>query len=121
MSDDSGWRAAFQAMLSVGWGVGLLCQVAIIAVIASVVRRHRPDAWGALLAWAMVGSGSWLLRPVLDVFVFRFVSPHEKALFVGQLIAIPLHVLAVALLLRGLVRVAQPPPKVDLGPQPPYR
>ncbi|MBK8261901.1 MAG: hypothetical protein IPK80_11270 [Nannocystis sp.] len=34
--------------------VRLACGAGIVIVVATVVRRHRPDAWQPLLVWAIL-------------------------------------------------------------------
>lgn len=123
----SSWELAARFMSGTSWVLGLACQIAILVVISTVVRRHRPDAWTAMLAWAIAGSIVWLMQPIFGVALYTLFARSEgiagsiKAHTLQQAVGSVLHLVVIGLLLRGLVRIAQPPPKVQLPEQPPYR
>ncbi len=127
MGESSGaWESMFRITMGGSWVISLACQIAIIAVIATVVRRHRPDAWTSLLAWAIAGTLVWFISPALSFFTVRFgadggVGGIYKAQVVNQLLGIPMHLAVIVLLIRGLVKLAQPAPKVEVDSQLPYR
>ena len=82
-------------------------------VIATAVRRRRPDAWRGLLAWAIAGCAVTLV----DLFVGYVVSHTRGDEAVGNVIRTMTvyfvvfglaHVGLLAFLARGLVRLAQP-------------
>ena len=108
--------------------VSIACQIALIVVVATVVRRHRPDAWTALLAWIITSAVTMVVTPVLHTVLTLVVARSAggiegiyKSQVIAQAVLVPLHIAVVVLLVRGLVRIAQPPPKVEVGPTPPYR
>ena len=126
MSETSAWESIHRLVLGGAWLVGIVCQIVLIVVVATVVRRHRPDAWHGLLAWAIASGAAFVLSPLLhsaSAFFARSdgVSGFLRASALTQGIMIPVHLVVFVLLVRGLVRIAQPAPKVDLGPAPPYR
>ena len=106
--------------------VSLASQIAVVVVIATVVKRHRQDAYKALLAWA-VGSlalsiASMIAYPALAMLT---ASGSIDAMLRGQAILtflhIPLSVFVVVLLVRGLVAIAQPPKHIVMTSDAPYR
>lgn len=115
--------------ISLGQGFSLLVslgvRVAILVVVGTVVKRHRPDAHGALMLWAAlellaalvlpaVGFGSTVLGGGdLDAMMYR-----QTANIVGGAL---LHGGLTVLLVRGLVKLAQPPKPVDVPADGPYR
>ncbi|MBS2017902.1 MAG: hypothetical protein JST00_33805 [Deltaproteobacteria bacterium] len=126
MSESTAWESIHRLVLGGSWFVGIVCQIVMIVVVATVVRRHRPDAWHGLLAWAIASSVALVVAPALQSGAAFFargdgISGFLRASAIVQALMIPVHLVVFALLVRGLVRIAQPPPKVDVGPTPPYR
>lgn len=118
------------AILSIASGLSWLLafagDIVLLVVIATVVRRHRPDAYKPLLAWAIAVLGLTLFRSVF-MAVVRVVASRQgvEAMIVIQSFEIVLGALLgaglVGLLAYALVRLAQPPRPLDLPNQPPYR
>ena len=108
------------------WLLAFAGDVVLLVVIATVVRRHRPDAYKPLLAWAIAVLGLTLFRSVF-MAVVRVVASRQgvEAMIVIQSFEIVLGALLgaglVGLLAYALVRLAQPPRPLDLPNQPPYR
>lgn len=115
---------------SIGSSVSTLtavaCDVGIIWIVATVVKRHRPDAYRPLLAWAIAS--------LMTLIVFFFAYPAAAALRVdsgaeGYVFAIGVlgfaragvSIVLVLLLIRGLVALAQPPKPVVVSSDAPYR
>jgi hypothetical protein len=100
--------------------------VVLLVVVATVVRRHRPDAYKPLLAWAISVLGLTFFHRIVMTIVRIAVSREGyEAMIVIQSIEIVfgglLGVGLTALLAYALVRLAQPPRPLDLPQQPPYR
>ena len=108
------------------WLLAFAGDVVLLVVIATVVRRHRPDAYKPLLAWAIAVLGLTLFRSVF-MAVVRVVASRQgvEAMIVIQSFEIVLGAILgaglVGLLAYALVRLAQPPRPLDLPNQPPYR
>ncbi len=106
--------------------IGTVSQIAVIVVVARVVRRHRPDAYKPLLAWAIAAPVSALALTVVSTIVlFTFDREGIESMRVGMAAtsvagAVVQLVLAV-LLIRGLVAIAQPPKPLILEPSGPFR
>jgi hypothetical protein len=106
--------------------VAFVSQIAVIVVIATVVRRHRQDAYKGLLAWAVASLGlsiaSMIAYPAVAMLTGR---DSVEAMLRGQailtLLHIPLSVFVVVLLVRGLVAIAQPPKHAVMSSDAPYR
>lgn len=107
--------------------IHLACEIGLIAVIATVVRRNRPDASGPLLLWAGLALGSHIVfqggsavasvlmaktSGVDSILTLRIVEGALSTLF---------YVVLVLLLARGLIRLAQPPKIENTEGLPPYR
>jgi len=108
------------------WLLAFAGNVVLLLVVATVVRRHRPDAYKPLLAWTISGLGLTFFRSIFMTVVRIAVSRQGyETMIVIQSIEIVfgsiLGVGLVALLAYALVRLAQPPRPVDLPQQPPYR
>lgn len=128
MGETNAWAAAHSLATGGSWVVSIACQIALIVVVATVVRRHRPDAWTALLAWIITSAVTMVVTPVLHTVLTLVIARSAggiegiyKSQVIAQAVLVPLHIAVVVLLVRGLVRIAQPPPKVEVGPTPPYR
>jgi len=128
MGESNGWAMLHSLATGGSWVISIGCQIALIVVVATVVRRHRPDAWTSLLAWTIVSAITMVVTPLLHTvlsFVMMRGTGGIEAVYKSQVIAqsilVPLHIAVVVLLVRGLVKIAQPAPKVDVGPTPPYR
>lgn len=113
---------AIASLLPALVGIGLL--VAIVVVIATVGKRHRPDAYGWLLGWA-IGTLAWtFLSDVVHLVLPRVVERSETvfAMFSGfSLLGTAVHVGLSLLFIRGFVAIAQPPARVTTEPVGPYR
>ncbi len=107
-------QLALSAAITLSFLVSLAGEVALLVVVATVVRRHRPDAWGGLLAWAiaaLVASvtshvGSTIVTGIAAAgSIDTLITVQSVIVLVGAAINIGL----VVLLARGLVKLAQPP------------
>jgi hypothetical protein len=107
--------------------IAIGCSAALIAVIASVVRRERPDAFKPLLLWSILSLAAqvffWLLNAVGPALVSRGEGIEAITTFftVTAALHIPVSVGVTALLGVGLVRLAKPAPPVVVPHEPPYR
>jgi hypothetical protein len=118
-----GSSAAWLSVISLlSHGVNVACNVGLIVIIAGAVRRHRPDAYGPLLAWAIASVAFGFVSPLLQFAASAIAASHGMDGFVfGQAIVATIfgivHIGLVILLARGLVRLAQPPkqPVADSG------
>ena len=109
-------------------GIGSLLAIAgaitLIAVIATVVKRNRPDAYGGLLAWSI---GQLVLLGVSHIgypLLAAVAHGSEGYLTATAMFRIVLslgHLGLVLLLVRGLVAIAQPPKPVRVESDTPYR
>jgi hypothetical protein len=100
--------------------------IALLWVVATVVRRHRPDAYGPLLAWAvasLVATGAnFVVYPLAGLMLRRESSAEYLAVLdVVRVFFAIVHVGLVVLLVRGLVVIAQPPKAVVVQSDAPYR
>lgn len=93
--------------------VSLAGQILLIVVVTTIVRRHRPDAWRGLLAWAVasiassiaIQLGSMVGNTLMGASsVEAVITLHAVITMVGMLF----HVGLVLLLARGLVKLAEP-------------
>lgn len=119
------------SLLSLATGVSalvsLLVQLGLVALVATVVRRHRPDAYGTLLLWSGLAVAFQLvgmvLTPLLMFVASRSGGPHAfaatQALTTG--VGLVFKVTLAAVLARGLVKLAEPPPALRMDGAPPYR
>ena len=108
------------------WLLAFAGNAVLLVVVATVVRRHRPDAYKPLLVWAISVLGMTLFRSLFMTIVRVAVSRQGyEALIMIQSIEIVFGAIVgvglVGLLAYALVRLAQPPRPVDLPNQPPYR
>lgn|GEM_PF-3394720 len=106
--------------------VSLLVQVGLVVLVATVVRRHRPDAYGTLLVWSGLAVAFHLVGMVLTP-VLMFVAGRGgtqaivavQALTTG--VGLVFQVTLAAILARGLVKLAEPPRAPQFEGAPPYR
>ncbi len=106
--------------------VSLVVQIGLVVLVATVVRRHRPDAYGTLLVWAGLAVAFHLVGMVLTpVLMFLAGRSGPQGLVAGQALATGVglvsHVTLAAILARGLVKLAEPPRALQLDGAPPYR
>ena len=95
--------------------------IAILWVIATVVRRQRPDAYRPLLWWA-IGSlvatlVSFAAYPLISFYSVKSSSLSSMETYLDligafQAFNATVHVVLVVVLVRGLVAIAQPPKAV---------
>jgi len=101
-------------------------EIAIVWVIATVVRRHRPDAYKPLLVWGLAVIGVQVLwRGATSVASFVSARDGIESMFrtnvIVSVLGMPLQIVLFVLLARGLARLAQPPREVRAEGTPPYR
>jgi hypothetical protein len=108
--------------------VAFACDVAILVAIATVVRRHRPDAYQGLQTWAIGSLGAFLFTTVAWIALPFLARPSDGGIegylrMTGLLtiLGTVLHVVLVILLIRGLTALAQPPKPIVIEGAPPYR
>jgi len=93
-------------------GIGVLVLVAFIVVIATVVRRHRPDATpillGALIFEGLISVVTSLVQAALPRFLGVSDGSLMEAYALSNVISSVAHAAARACLLWGIVRLAQP-------------
>ncbi len=101
-------------------------EITIVVVVATVVKRHRPDAHAKLLAWAIASLVVTLALnaayPLMSVLVRS--GGTESYLFAVSMLGFvrtAANVALVLLLVRGLVALAQPPKPVVVKGDAPYR
>ncbi len=111
--------ALLEVAASLGMLVTITGEVLLLVVVATLVRRHRPDAWKGLLAWAIVSLVGTILLSAASMTVSSLAARDEVEAMVlvqavSSLAASAHHVVVVLLLIRGLVCLAQPPRPVTL-------
>ena len=93
--------------------VGLALQIALLAVVLTVVKRHRRDALPWLLAAAVLGLVGMVLGPALgwagtllagELGIGAMLVAQSALGIVGTIA----HAVTFALLLRGIVALARP-------------
>ncbi len=108
------------------WLLAFAGNTGLLVVVATVVRRHRPDAYKPLLAWALSLLGMTIFRSVFMTVVriamsregyTALITIQAVEMLFGAIVSVGL----VGLLAYSLVRLAQPPRAVELPNQPPYR
>lgn len=114
------------AVMGLATLVNLATHVGLLVLVATVVRRHRPDAAGSLLTWAITGLVlalvSIVLRPLaMAVFRASGTSDIMQVQIVLTLIGMVSNLVMTVLLVRGLVALAQPPKPAAIEGTPPYR
>jgi hypothetical protein len=109
--------------------VAFACDVAVLVAIATIVRRHRPDAYQGLQAWAIGTLGAFLFTTVAWMVLPFLSRPSDGDGLEGYfcmsglltILGTVLHVVLVILLIRGLTALAQPPKPIAIEGAPPYR
>ncbi|HQY64122.1 MAG TPA: hypothetical protein PK141_22140 [Polyangiaceae bacterium] len=106
--------------------VSLLVQVGLVVLVATVVRRHRPDAYGPLLVWSGLSVAFHLVGMVLTpVLMFVAGRGGTQAIVAVQTltagVGLVFHVTLAAILAHGLVKLAEPPRPPHVEGAPPYR
>jgi hypothetical protein len=97
--------------------VSFACEVAIIVVIATVVRRYRPDAWKPILVWSIAAEAVSRLKPFIVGVVQglqvqggdNLHASISRGLVLNQLLGIPLTIALTGLLIHALLVLARPP------------
>ena len=122
------WRALNTWIHGGSSFVAFACDVAVLVAIATIVRRHRPDAYQGLQAWAIASLGVFLFTTVAWIvvpFLSRTSEGGMEAYFrmsgLLTILGTILHVVLVILLIRGLTALAQPPKPIVIEGAPPYR
>lgn len=127
MNDHSSWFAISDAATLMDQVLRVVVQLTVLVVVRSVVRRHRPDAWVRFRAWAVSGTVASIVSAIGWRLVVRSANgsndstlPMKGMVLITALDFAMFAVLGV-LLVRALVRIAQPAPTLPLTPTPPYR
>jgi hypothetical protein len=117
-------------MMGVVYGIGTLVsvvgQIVVIVTVAGVVKRNRPDAYGALLVWSACSLGATILFSIVgNLGPILFARGSADGMFQFQVVQGLLHIpitigLFVALVV-GLGRLARPPEEPLVRGEPPYR
>ena len=98
--------------------------ITVISVVATVVRRHRPDAYQPLLVWSIaqlvVYGVNVIGYPVLGVIAHGSDS-YMTAMAMFRIVMSIVHLGVILLLVRGLVAIAQPPKPFKVESDAPYR
>jgi multisubunit Na+/H+ antiporter MnhB subunit len=126
MDESSSWLTIYSGVGIVDGLIRLACQIALLVIVYGVVRRHRPDAWTSLRAWAIGGVVAAVVTPIAWRIVPRLGTASDPMAWarVGTFLMVfdsLVTVGLVLLLVKGLVRIAQPPPPIVIGETPPYR
>ncbi len=126
-SEHTRWVSLMATTSGLSFLVQLGLQVALIVLVATVVRRHRPDAYKTLLGWAIaslvVTTLARVAGSVAPVFLVRDggVEAFYQEQVVFTLVWIPITIGLFVWLARGLVKLAQPPAPPKVEGSPPYR
>jgi hypothetical protein len=120
------WTTLLSAVYGTSCFVSVVIEVAFVAVVATVVRRHRPDVFNPWIVWAIASLVWGVLGPMIDIILPMVASPDgiDSVLRVRAIssgFGIVVHVAMAVLLLRGLVALAQPPKPIKVEGAPPYR
>ena len=126
---DGLWRALNSWIHGTSSLVAFTCDVAVLVAIATIVRRHRPDAYQGLQAWAIASLGAFLFTTVAWIALPFFARTGDgggmEAYFrmsgLLTILGTVIHVVLVILLIRGLTALAQPPKPIAIEGTPPYR
>lgn len=111
----------------ISWLVSFAGHMGLLVVALVLVRRHRPDAAGPLIGWAIAELAIGVLRavlvPVTTALVARGggVDAIVTAQAVQSLLGTALGAGLVVWLAYALVTLARPPKPVDVPREPPYR
>lgn len=126
MDSSRSWSTVLGLVYGANQLLWIGAQIAILVVVATVVRRHRPDAYRPLLVWSVVGLVFGVVG-WMSTMLIRFVAARDgvDALMMAQVgigvLGAVEHVVLVILLLRGLVALAQPAKVPVVQGLPPYR
>lgn len=127
MSDTESAQALMTTVHTLTTLVYVLADVGAAVLVATVVRRHRPDAWSGLLVWAISATVLAIVTPIAYALGYAIVGRGDgiaailRFQMVMSVVSTLLHLAVLALLLRGLVKLAQPPKPVTTEPVGPYR
>lgn len=91
-----------------------------LVVILTVVRRHRPDAYGGLLAWVIFSFGTFLVTAVGRALAHAFLGMNAALIATAAFSAV-CAVIQAFLFVRGIVAIAVPRKPDDLPATPLYR
>lgn len=126
-SDHQRWMGLMATTTGLSFLVQLGVQIALIVLVATVVRRHRPDAYKTLLGWAVasltastLGRIAGAIAPVLFAREGGVEAIYKQQVVFG-LVWIPVTIGLFVWLARGLVKLAQPPVTPKVEGSPPYR
>jgi hypothetical protein len=124
---DGIWRALSTWIHGGSSLIAFACDVAILVAIATIVRRHRPDAYQGLQAWA-VGTLAVFVFTTVAWFVVPLLARTDGGMegyfrITGLLtiLGTVLHVALVILFIRGITALAQGPKPIVVEGMPPYR
>jgi hypothetical protein len=132
VAESHAWQTTASIVYGTSWLVAFAIQIMLVALVSTVVRRHRPDAWKPLLVWS-VASLAWgtvarILGTVVPLLAARNVGGSEDAVLsiwrwqaINGAVGIAATIVLTILLVRGLVALAQPPKKDVVEGAPPYR
>ncbi len=125
---DGFWRSLSSFIYGGSSFVSFACEIAILVVITTIVRRHRPDAYQGLQLWAI---GSLVVFVVMNLarvmmpFLTRSSGDGMESFFRAStlltILGTGLHVVLVVIFIRGLAALAQPPKPIVVEGLPPYR
>lgn len=127
MSDTESAQALMTMVHTLTTVVYVLADVGVAVLVATVVRRHRPDAYGSLLVWAICAVVLAIVTPLAYSVGYAVVGRVNgiaailRFQMLMSVISTVLHLGVLALLLRGLVKLAQPPKPITTEPVGPYR
>lgn len=94
--------------------------VTFLIVILTVIRRHRPDAYGGLLAWVIFSLGTFVVNAVGRALLYSFLGI-EAGLIAGTALSAVCAVIQAFLFVRGIVAIAVPRKPDELPATPLYR
>jgi len=94
--------------------------VAFLVVILTVIRRHRPDAYGGLLAWIIFSFASFIVTTVARAVLYPIVGV-QAGTIAGTSLSAVCAVIEAILFVRGIVAIAVPRKPEELPATPLYR
>ena len=127
MSDSgASTRELLTLVYGASWLIAVACEIALLVVVMTIVRRHRPDAYRPLLVWAASSLGLGIVGRVAGFVTTRFMATGGidalvRMQLINGVVGIAIHVALVVLLIRGLVAIAQPRKVPPVEGMPPYR
>lgn len=127
MTDHGTWFAISDAATLMDQGLRLVVQLTVFFIVRSVVRRHRPDAWVTFRAWAVLATVAAIVTPIGWRLVIRSANATldstlpMKGMVLITALDFAMYAVITLLLVRAVVRIAQPAPAVPVSPTPPYR